>query len=369
MHLIQRMKVWKELRELEQRAREEPSPSTFVDLGQVYLNLEMHDKAQRAAEDGLALFPKSPELRQLVDCARRGAARQKIADLRAKLTRAPNPKSYRELAQLLIELGDTAGLQTLCQEWSVRFPSDSGAWLVIGQMRLVNFYRDLAAREGAEAVRCLEHAVRMDGAESKARKLLGEVFYRIGAVRKAQEQLNALRQFDDKDPEVHALLRHVAGFADSGSEVADLLAEVETQGCLLHPPIAAVLPKDSQEDSVVRVREGLAHVAEIPGVRKATFIQGSRALVKGSIRDGRDPFLRVVRVVAKAAHRFARRLDIGSANKTVIEGPDFGHICICVYGEALAGAQCDRTADLDLVMAELQEIVASALHTVGGAEE
>jgi hypothetical protein len=329
----------------------------------------MHDKAQRAAEDGLALFPKSPELRQLVDCSRRGASRQRITDLRAKLTRAPNSKAFRELAQLLIELGDTAQLQTICQEWSVRFPSDAGAWLVIGQMRLVNFYRDLAAREGAEAVRCLEHAVRMDGTEPKARKLLGEVLYRIGAVRKAQEHLNALRQFDNKDPEVEALLRHVAGFADSGHEIGKLLADVETHGCLLHPPIAAVVPKEQPEDSVARVRDGLAHVAEIQGVRKATFIQGSRALVKGSIRDGRDPFLRVVRVVAKAAHRFARRLDLGSANKTVIEGPGFGHICVCVYGEALAGAQCDRGADLDRVMAELQEIVASALHTVGGDEK
>ncbi|HIE70978.1 MAG TPA: tetratricopeptide repeat protein, partial [Planctomycetes bacterium] len=72
MHLIQRMKIWKQLRRLEQRAKEQPSPSTFVDLGQVYINLDLHDKAERMADDGLALFPKSIELRQLLDCARRG---------------------------------------------------------------------------------------------------------------------------------------------------------------------------------------------------------------------------------------------------------------------------------------------------------
>ena len=102
-----------------------------------------------------------------------------------------------------------------------------------------------------------------------------------------------------------------------------------------------------------------------PPVRKATFIRGSKALVKGAIRDGKDPFLRVVRVVAKAAHRFAKRLDIGSANKTVVDGP-FGHVCICVYGEALAAVQCDTGTDLAQVMTELQEIVASALHAVEG---
>jgi predicted regulator of Ras-like GTPase activity (Roadblock/LC7/MglB family) len=116
---------------------------------------------------------------------------------------------------------------------------------------------------------------------------------------------------------------------------------------------------------MARVRDGLAHVADLPGVQKATFIRGSKALVKGAIRDGKDPFLRVARVVAKAAHRFARRLDIGTANKTVVEGP-FGHICICVFGEALAAAQCTEAADLAGVMAELQEIVAGALHVVEG---
>jgi predicted regulator of Ras-like GTPase activity (Roadblock/LC7/MglB family) len=70
-----------------------------------------------------------------------------------------------------------------------------------------------------------------------------------------------------------------------------------------------------------------------------------------------------VRVTANAAHRFARRLDIGSSSKTIVEGA-FGSICICVFGEALAAAQCAASADLEQVLAELQEIVAGALHAV-----
>ena len=67
MQLIQRMKIWKELKRLEIRVREEPSPTTFVDLGQVYINLESYDKALRVAEDGLALFPKASEMKKLLD--------------------------------------------------------------------------------------------------------------------------------------------------------------------------------------------------------------------------------------------------------------------------------------------------------------
>jgi predicted regulator of Ras-like GTPase activity (Roadblock/LC7/MglB family) len=365
MHLIQRMKVWKELRRLESRAREEPSPSTFVDLGQVYINLDMHDKAQRVAEDGLALFPKSTELRQLLDCARRGLRRQRAGELRAKLTRSPNAKVFRELAQLQIDLGDATGLHATCQEWSVRFPDDAGAWLVLGQARLLNFYRDLAAREGHEAVRCLERAIEMDPGERQARRLLGEVLYRIGAVQLSLAHLDQLATEDAAgDAELEALRRHVAALSDHGDDLAALFDEIEEHGSLLHPSPATAAPRGGADEGMARIRDSLAQVAELPGVRKATFIKGARALVKGAIRDGRDPFLRVVRVVAKAAHRFARRMDIGSSAKSVIDG-DFGHICVCVYGEVLAAAQCDEGTDLTLVLAELQEIVAGSLYAAG----
>jgi tetratricopeptide (TPR) repeat protein/predicted regulator of Ras-like GTPase activity (Roadblock/LC7/MglB family) len=359
MHLIQRMKIWKELRRLEQKAREEPAPNTFVDLGQVYINLDMHDKAERIADDGLALFPKSSELRQLLECARRGLRKRRAEELRAKATRSPSAKTYQELAQVLVELGDTGALHTTCQEWNLRFPDDAGCWLVMGQARLVNFYRDLASREGVEAVRCLERAVQMQPDDPQSRRMLGELLYRIGAVRAAEKHLARLQQLDTADTEVAALLRHVQALSDHGDDVQALLDDVEANGSLRHASVVAA-PLPTADQSMASVRDGLAHVASLPGVRKATFIRGSKALVKGAIRDGRDPFLRVARVVAKAAHRFARRLDIGSANKTIVEGP-FGNICICVYGEVLAAAQCDVAADLPRVMTELQEIVAGAL--------
>jgi len=363
MHLIQRMKIWKELRRLEQRAKGQPSPSTFVDLGQVYINLDLHDKAERMADDGLALFPKSIELRQLLDCARRGLRHRRAQELRVKLTRSPSSKLFHELASIHLELGDSKALHAVCQEWSLRFPDDSGCWLMLGQARLVNFYRDLAAREGQEAVQCLERAVGMEPDALPSRRLLGEVLYRIGAVHEAKKHIGALRQLDPADHEIQQLLSHVATLSDSGSNIGALLEEVEAHGSLLHPTPQAVVPATGTDPAVLDVRAGLARISALQGVQRVVFIRGSKAMVKGDIRDARDPFLRIVRVTAKAAHRFARRLDLGNAAKTVIHG-GFGQICICVYGEALAAAQCLEGANVDLVLGELQEIVASALHAV-----
>ena len=359
MNLLQRMKVWRELKRLEQRVRTEPAPNAFVDLGQVHINLDMHAKAERIAEDGLALFPRSDELRQLLECARRGGRRKRTEELRARLLRAPSPAAYAELAAVQVELGDRAGLQQTCQEWNLRFPGDAGSWLVLARAHLVNYYRDLTVREGAEAIRCLERALHIQPDDVATRTMFAELLYRIGAVQLAAKHLQRVLRAAPGDATATGLLIHLSGLADQGGDVQLLLEDVQRHGALRHPTPAAAAPRAADE-SLAGVRSGLAQVSDIAGVRKVAFIRGSKAMVKGAIRDGKDPFLRVARVVAKAAQRFARRLDIGHANKLVVDGR-FGHVCVCAFGDSLAAAQCDPGANLERVLAELQEIVAGAL--------
>jgi hypothetical protein len=363
LKLIQRIKIWKDLRRLEQRAKSEPSPSTFVDLGQVYINLGMHDRAERMAADGLALFPRSIELRQLLDCARRGLRSRRADELRAKLIRQPSGESFEELARIYSDLGDSAALHQLCTQWSLRFPDDARCWLASGEAHLSSFYRDLKAQEGAAAVKSLERALELEEGQLQARRMLSELLYRVGAVHDARRHLELLQEASPDDEDLRRLLTYLGGLQDMGTDVDALLGEVELHGSLLHPVLKVDPRVTGGARSAASVRAGLARVADIEGVVKATFIRGSKAMVKGEIADGRDPFLRVVRVTAKAAHRFARRVDLGNAAKTVLEG-DFGRICVCVYGEALAAAQVTAQAESALVLEELQELVAGALHPV-----
>lgn len=363
MNLIQRLKIWKELRRLEQRVREEPSPSTFVDLGQVFINLDMLERALQAADDGLLLFPDSLELQKLRDFADRGCKRARIDELRQKLNKAASGKLYRELAGLYLEMGDQGALHAVCEEWSVRAASDPGPWLMLGQARLANYYRDFSAREGLAAVQHLERAIGLDAGERKARTLLAEVFYRIGASQRARGLLDAVAPAGD-DHDLQNLRRQVAAATPLGTDVEALFRAAEENGVLPNAPLTAVLPPLRSEDGISSIRDALAAIAEIPGVQKATYIKGTRALVKGDIRDGKDAFLRTVRVVAKAGHRFSRRLDIGAFKKGVLQGP-FGVICICCFGEVLAAVQCEASADVDRILAELQEVVASSLYAMG----
>jgi tetratricopeptide (TPR) repeat protein len=365
VHLIQRMKIWKELRHLEHRVREQPSPSTYVDLGQVHINLGDCDKALQVADSGLCLFPDAPELQQLRQFARKSQVKARVQALRAKLDKAPTAKLYRELAALHLELDDFGAVQSVCEECIVRFPGEAEAWLILARARLANFYRDLSAREGQEAVRCLTKVVEIAPDHASALRLLGELFFRIGAHGLARQHLESLRATGQDDPEVLALMQKL-GTSAGDEDLEALLRDVE-EGGRLRNTLTAQKPVHSGEEGISRIRDALAQLAETRGVRKATYIRGARALVKGEIRDGKDAFLRVTRVVAKASQRFARRLDIGNFNKGVLDGP-FGHICICSYGEVVAAVQCDAATSVDGVLADLQELVAASLSLPEGVD-
>ena len=52
---------------------------------------------------------------------------------------------------------------------------------------------------------------------------------------------------------------------------------------------------------------------------------------------------------------------------THVADGDFGHICICSYGEVLAAVLCDAGSQVDRILTELQELVAGSLYASGRA--
>lgn len=365
MNLFQRLKIWKELKRLGARARENPSPSTYVDLGQVYINLGMCERTLLVADEGLALFPDSEELRTLRNCAQKSQLGKRINEVRARLNKSPDADDYRELAGLYLELGDFGAVHGTCEECIRRFPDDAEAHLILGKARLTSFYRDLSARDGLEAIRCLQKAIRLESS-AKGHKLLAEVLYRIGAVSQTIKHLERVREIDPTDQEVDTLYSRAKATNSAGEDLDVLFHNVEATGALMNAPVTRETKPvpAGVDESISRIRDALAQIAELAGVRKAAYIKGAKALVKGEITDGRDGFLRVVRVVAKASQRFSRRMDIGNFNKGIIDG-EFGHICICSYGEVVAGVLCDQGSPVDRVLTELQDLVTGSLYVAG----
>lgn len=367
MKLFQRLKIWKELKHLERKVRETPSPSTYVDLGQVYINLGMMDHTLKVAEEGLKLFPRADELRKLRKFARTAKLNARIKELRAKSNRSPHPEIYRELASLYLELGDFGAVHGIAEECIRRFPQDHGAYLVLAKARLTNFYRDLSARDGMEAVRNLRRVIALDPGHVKAHRLLAEVLYRIDAIPEAIQHLEILRDLAPGDRDVERLLSDALSKAQAQPQAKQdleiLFHEVEAMGELTNTPVIRdnKPTRVASEEAIGSIRDALAHLVELDGVHKTAYIKGSKALVKGDIRDGKDSFLRVVRVLAKASQRVSRRMDIGNFSKGCLDG-DFGHICLCCYGEVCAAVLCDAGSPVDRIISELQELVAGSLY-------
>ena len=363
MNLIQKLKIRQELKRLEARVHESPSPSTFIDLGQVYINLGMLDRTVTLADEGLALFPQSAELRKLRKFAKKNQLSARIAELRTAMTKSPSPHVYSELADVYLELGDMDAVHGLTEECIRRFPQDTGAYLVQARASLTAFYRDLSARAGIAAVESIRKALKIDVRDAKAHKLMADVCYRVGALGTARRHLDELVRLGAADEEVRSM--QAACTEASGDDDLDaLFHRAEFKGGLAR---GAGGVDGRSGDPLKSARDALTGIMQIPGVTKAVYIVGAKALVRGDVSGGDDPFLRLVRVMSRAAHRAARRMDIGNFNKGVVDG-SFGRICLCSFGDALAAVQCEALSSVEAVLEQLQELVASSLVGNDGGE-
>ena len=366
MNLIKRFKLSRELARMEKRAKENPSPSTFVDLAQAYINLGWIDHTLRVAQEGLLLFPRSEELQKVHRYARMNRLNKRVTELRARISKHPNPEAYHELASVYREMGDQGALLNVCQECIRRFPEDGEAYLILGETEVQGYYRSLVAKQGRSAMKNLLHVLELDNKNESAHQQLARLFFRIGAVRQAKEHLEHLAGRRECDPEFHSLLDLANKMPENEDDADRLLRVVEERGSLLNRGDTSTRGNKSvaSEEAISGIREGLSRLVQVEGVLKAAYIRGSKALVKGEIKNGRDPFLKAIRVIAKASQRAARRMDLGNFSKGIVDG-SFGHICICTFGDVSAAIQVREGTQVDRLLNDLQDLVAGSLFMAG----
>lgn len=362
MNLLQRFRITRDLHRMERQAKQEPSPTTFVDLAQVYINLGRIEDTLRIAEEGLLLFPRSEELRKVHKFARRRRLTERCDELRAKIARSPEAVLFHDLARVYLDMGDVEALIGACTECVRHFPSDVDSYLYVAEARLQSFYRNLAAIDGQRAVSGLRKVLELQPQHAGAHRRLAELFHRIGALAEARESLKQLSKLGELDEDGKLLFEECRGDHGPVRDLGQLFEEIESRGGLPNRSIGGLRRERriAPDDAVSAIRDGLSRIVELEGVLKAAYIRGSKALVKGNIRSGKDAFLKTVRIVAKASQRVARRMELGNFSKGIIDG-DFGHIVICSFGDVSAAVQCSESTSTDRILADLQELVAGSL--------
>ncbi|MDP6930366.1 MAG: hypothetical protein QF412_11755 [Planctomycetota bacterium] len=368
MKVLERFKMWRELKVLRAKAIKDPSPSTYIDLGQVFINTGNPEKTLEVAEDGLCLFPDSEGLQRLRKFAIKNRLKSRIENLRRKLNRSPHAGRYQELARLHLEVGDDGAAEGICYECTSHFPEESGTDAILGELLLSRFRSDLKACDGRKAIECLERVVSASPGDTATRKKLAELLFCIGASDSLDRHLDELRDELLVDRSLKVLFERVKEEPSAMEEdLQDLLEGVEKAGRLTRSLLAeARLESFAGAESLGIIRSTVSRIFETPGVTKVAYIKGSKALVKGDIEGGGDAFLQVVRVLASSAQRTSRRLDMGDFSKGVLEG-DFGQICVCRYGDVIAAVLCGRDNATDVIVNDLQGLLAASLYTAGMA--
>ncbi len=342
--------------------KENPSPTAFVYLAQVYINLAKLGETLRVAEEGLLLFPRSVELKKVHRFARQKHLKQQAEETREKISRHATPEHYHELAEVFLEMGDQDTLIQTCAECIRQFPDDTEAYFLVAEARIQTFYRNLKAEEGLKGLRSLMKVLEVDRQNERAHRKLGELLFRVGAAAEAKRHFEYLASHDLLDEDGRILLEECVEAAESQQSIEALLANVEQRGALPNRSAGGLKRQKAiaSDEAVASIRDGLQRLVAIEGVQKAAYIRGSKALVKGEIRSGKDPFLKSVRVVSKAAQRVARRMDLGNFSKGILDG-DFGHMCLCSFGDVTAAVQCVRGTPTDPILMDIQELVAGSL--------
>ncbi len=368
MRLLKRFKLGRELSTLEEKARENPSPSTFIDLAQVYLNLGAPEEVLRVAEEGLLLFPQAAELLKLKRFARRQCFEAEVRDLRDKIGPGADAETYRRLASAYFGLGDDGAAEGVCRECLKQHPGDPETLYMLASAALRRFLRGLRAEDGMEALAQFLAVLEAAPEHAQAHRRLGEFLYQIGAHGQARKHLERFMASGEGDVTVKELLDRIGDTPAGDEDTTRLLYEVERSGRLPfrldgrraeRGTTAMASPKTLEV-----IRKGLSRIIGLEGVQKAAYIRGSKALVKGAIHGGKDPFLKTVRVVSKAAQRAVRRMDLGNFSRGYVE-TGAGHICICNFGDVFAAVQCDEGASLETILQALQDLVAGSLFSMG----
>lgn len=367
MNLLKRFKLSRELSRMEKKAKENPSPSTFVDLAQAYINLGWIDHTLRVAQEGLLLFPRSESLQKVHRYALMNQLKRRVEELGQKIAKGPTAELYRELADVYKEMGDQGSLIGTCVECLRHFPDDTETHLTLSHARSLTYYRNLKAKDGRELIKGLLKVIEIEAGNLPAHRMLANLFFRIGAVKQAREHLHYLKQHGASDEEVLLLLNQIEGMPDNEEDPEQLLSRVEERGALMNRSLGGIKKQKAvaTEEAISGIRDGLSKLLEQEGVLKAAYIRGSKALVKGDIRSGKDPFLKTVRVIGKAAQRATRRMDLGNFSKGVVHG-SFGNICICCFGDVCAAVQCSQGTEVDDILVSLQELVAGSLFVGAG---
>jgi len=329
MKMVRKILARGRLKNARQRLAQDPSPRTYADLAQEFAQLGFSREVRRVCEEGLGLFPGNAQLTRLGDRARRLEREERMKELKRELGEAPRPALWSEMSEMLLDSGRYARAEEVAKEW-LSATGEDDARLMVGRIACQAFFSDRGREQGLRAISTLEKAIPEMSEDPRPRRLLLDVYSRIGAWGEARRVVSELLQLEPGQPDLEARFRQLDGRADRAPTVQQALVLVESSGRL------ADEGEENRRASSGSVKPLLNELARAEDVEAALYLRGATTLVQGLKGATADRFARAIRQVLSSGRTTGRKLGLGQIYQVRLEG-DFGTLGIAP-GDLDAGA-------------------------------
>jgi hypothetical protein len=320
------------------------------------------DAAHRTVEEGLVRFPDSDALRDTGLTIRRAQARAGMQHLKDRIARERDPRAYEQLIQLYGEVNMPEEARREAIAYVAAHPDRDTPHLLLGEMHLQAFFRDLVAREAHAAHEHLVRAARLNPEALKPRLLLAEVYFCVGADKALHVVAQSLTRFAETDPAIAPVLQQIAtlGPGEGQESVDGLFEKVEVRGGLVREATAWPIRNrrnreaEMNEERTSRAVAGIVHRGEAAEV---VVLRRGGGLVSHSVEDkdgtvssfdarsdekerekAPPGLIGVARTVARDVAPRAREFDLGDFKRCTVQG-GFGTIVVGEIGGWVVGAR------------------------------
>ena len=328
MKIVRKILARGRLKTARQRLAQDPSPRTYSELAQEYAQLGLSREVHRVCVEGLQLFPGNAQLTRMRDRALRLEREERMLELKRELTEAPRPALWSEMSETLLDSGRFAKAEEVASDW-LQATGDGEARLMAARIACASFYADRGREQGRRAIELLEETIQALGNDAQPRRLLLELYTKIGAWQAAKDVVSDLLQLSPGDRDLEARFR-LLDAKEKSPNVQHALVEVENSGRFADDG------DQGRQNSSGSLQPLLAELEQAEDVEAAMYVRGSTVLVQGLKGATADRFSRAVRQVLASGKTTGRKLGLGQITQVRLEG-DFGTLGIAP-GEIDGGA-------------------------------
>ncbi len=294
-------------------------PGRLAEKARKWIALGRADKALAVADRGLAVWPASDELREIVRFCRRLGTRDRVAVCRRELDADPTFERHVALARAQMESEDEGGAIRTAEAAAERFPDEPRPVLLVAELLFARFRRDRAASDGKAAIAALRHAVELAPGEAAYGLSLARRLVEIGALAEARREIDTILAADPDHAEAGALRQEIEPQPDAPPpedvSIDILLRRIEDAASA---PVTAA-PNGAEADPPdENLRRRFATLTAIEGECVAALLSNGRTLVaaRGEIAPDDDPALKAFAQMAGELRSLlavsARRIGLGS---------------------------------------------------------